>query len=127
MKNEKQLMAEIALLYYKKGLTQQEIADSLRLTRQTVSKLLTAATDEGIVEITVHNPEREKTEMEAAFEQELHIRAVIADVSRNNDELRKLNTIERAIEPKQQAPERGGDADRRGSQGSGKRVEAASI
>lgn len=98
MKNEKQLMAEIALLYYKKGLTQQEIADSLRLTRQTVSKLLTAATDEGIVEITVHNPEREKTEMEATLGQELHIRAVIADVSRNNDELRKLNTIERAVE-----------------------------
>ena len=60
MKSQKRLMAEVSLLYYKKGLTQQEIANSLNLTRQTVSKILTNAVSEGIVEITVHNPESER-------------------------------------------------------------------
>ena len=43
MKNQKELMVEVALLYYKKGFTQQVIADTLNLTRQTVSKLLKVA------------------------------------------------------------------------------------
>lgn len=98
MKNEKNLMAEIALLYYKKGFTQQEIADSLHLTRQTVSKFLTAAVNEGVVEIKVHNPNRENKEMETEFAQRFQIHAVIGSASKNNDALRELATIEKAIE-----------------------------
>lgn len=98
MKSQKRLMAEISLLYYKKGLTQQEIANSLNLTRQTVSKLLTNAVSEGIVEITVHNPESERKEIEADLKRNFQINAVIASVSKNNYELRELATIEKAIQ-----------------------------
>ncbi len=98
MKNQKELMAEIALLYYKKGLTQQEIADLLKLTRQTVSKLLTLAVSEGVVEIKIHNPELEKRELEAEFEKKFHVKAAICNVSKNNAELRQASTIERAIQ-----------------------------
>ena len=74
MKNPKELMVEVALLYYKKGLTQQVIADTLNLTRQTVSKLLTTAIEEGIVEITVRNPENEKNELTEKLEKRLTLK-----------------------------------------------------
>ena len=98
MKNSKTLMAEISLLYYKKGLTQQEIAVSLNLTRQTVSKLLTTAINEGVVEIKIHNPEQERKDLEREFQQVFHKNAVIAGTSKNNNELRELATVEKAIE-----------------------------
>ena len=59
MKTEKILMSEVATLYYKKNLTQQEIAATLHLTRQTVSKLLSDAIDEKIVEIIIHDPQKD--------------------------------------------------------------------
>ena len=98
MKEQKNLMAEAALLYYKKGLTQQEIATALDLTRQTVSKLLTAAVNEGIVEIKIHNPENERKELETELNRRFQIQAVVGSVSKNNDELRRLTTVEKAIE-----------------------------
>lgn len=97
MRNQKELMAEVALLYYKQGFTQQEIADSLHLTRQTVSKLLTTAVQEGVVEIKIHNPDNEKKELESGFHEKFQINAVIATVSKNNSQLRELATIEKAI------------------------------
>lgn len=98
MKNQKQLMTDIALLYYKRGLTQQEIANSLNLTRQTVSKFLTTAIEEGVVEILVHNSENDRKDLEVAFQKHFQINAVIASTSKNNNELRELATIEKAIE-----------------------------
>lgn len=98
MANRKDIIAEIALLYYKKGLTQQEIANRLKLTRQTVSKLLTAAVDENVVEIIVHNPKNERKELEFGLKEAFGIRAVVCNASKNNDELRKLSTTQTAIE-----------------------------
>lgn len=91
-------MAEVSLLYYKKGYTQQEIAVALNLTRQTVSKLLTNAINEGIVEIKIHNPAQEKAELQKKLQEKFNIHSVICSVSNDNDELRKLATIEQAIE-----------------------------
>ena len=64
MKTEKILMSEVATLYYKKNLTQQEIAETLHLTRQTVSKLLSDAIEEKIVEIIIHDPQKDCKELE---------------------------------------------------------------
>ena len=96
--NQKDLMAEIALLYYQKGLTQQEIANSLQLTRQTVSKLLTAAIEEKVVEIIIHNPQATRKELEAQLKSLYGINAVICSVSKNHNELRKLATTQTAVE-----------------------------
>ncbi len=97
MNDQKNLMAEIALLYYKKGLTQQEIANALQLTRQTVSKLLASAIDEKIVEIIIHNPKAEREELERKLKERYGIKAVVCGASRNSDELRQLVTTEGAI------------------------------
>ena len=98
MNYDKNLMAEVAMLYYKKGLTQQEIAVTLNITRQTVSKLLTSASTEGIVEIKIHNPESEKKELEESFLNKWGVKAVISSVSADNDALRSLSTTEVAIQ-----------------------------
>ena len=97
MNNQKELMSEIALLYYKKGLTQQEIANTLQLTRQTVSKLLTEAINEGVVEITVRNPQTERKALETALNTAYGVQAIVCGVSKNQDELRKLATTQTAI------------------------------
>ena len=55
-RNEIQLMVQIARLYYDGGLTQQQIAKRLDMTRQRVSRLLVAAREEGIVRISIFDP-----------------------------------------------------------------------
>lgn len=50
------VMAEIASLYFEQGLSQQEIADRLYFSRSKVSRLLSKAVEEKVVEITIHYP-----------------------------------------------------------------------
>jgi DNA-binding transcriptional regulator LsrR (DeoR family) len=58
-------LARVASLYYDQDKTQQEIATELNITRSAISKLLTEARREGIVEIKVHYPWRSSAELEA--------------------------------------------------------------
>lgn len=53
---ETQLMIQVARLYYEGGLTQQQIAEKLEITRQYVSRLLVAAKEKGIVKISIFDP-----------------------------------------------------------------------
>lgn len=48
------LLAEVACDYYERGLTQNEIADKLYLSRTRVSRLLKEAVDKGIISFTIH-------------------------------------------------------------------------
>ncbi len=65
---DRELMAEAAILYYEKKTIQQEIANVLCLSRQTVSKLLAEAPENGIVEITVHHPKKNCERLEREIE-----------------------------------------------------------
>lgn len=56
LREELQLMAIAAHLYYEDGLTQQEVAKAMHLSRPTVSRLLMRAREERIVTITVTDP-----------------------------------------------------------------------
>ena len=97
--DEKILMAEVATLYYEKSLTQQEIADILGLTRQTVSKLINDAKNEGIVEIKVRNPQKDCGEMEDEICKRFNInKCIVCGVSGKNEELRRLMTVKVASE-----------------------------
>ncbi len=55
-REEWQLMLRTARLYYEDYLTQQQIADELGVSRPTISRLLTQARREGIVQITIKDP-----------------------------------------------------------------------
>ena len=99
MQQEKILMVEAAILYYEKKLTQQEIAKRMGLTRQTVSKLLSEAVDEKVVEITIHNPQAECKAMENEIRKEFGIaNALVCSVSNNDESLRKMMAVRAAAE-----------------------------
>ncbi|WP_457636795.1 sugar-binding transcriptional regulator [Oceanithermus sp.] len=49
-------LARVAAMYYEEQKTQQEIAESLGISRSGVSRLITEARARGVVEIIVHHP-----------------------------------------------------------------------
>jgi DNA-binding transcriptional regulator LsrR (DeoR family) len=55
-RQEWQLMLRAARPYYEDCLTQQQIADELGISRPTVSRLMTQARRDGIVQITIKDP-----------------------------------------------------------------------
>lgn len=75
------LLSKVGKLYYEQKLTQQEIAERLRLSRPKVSRLLQQAHDEGLVQITVLAPPSIHTELEEVLEQRMGLReAIVVDV-----------------------------------------------
>lgn len=50
------VLVKICKLYYEDGLNQQDIADRLGISRPHVSRMLTAAKKDGIVQISIKNP-----------------------------------------------------------------------
>ena len=99
MADGKQLMFEAATLYYEKNLTQQEIAELLGITRQTVSKLLGDAVKEKIVEIKIHNPEAYRKGLSDELCQKYGIKeAVVCGSSNSSEELRSMMTVKAAAE-----------------------------
>lgn len=99
MKTEKILMSEVATLYYKKNQTQQEIAETMHLSRQTVSKLLNDAIEEKIVEIIIHDPEQDSKALEKQICDTFGIRGcVVCSVSGRNEAVHRLMTVEAAVE-----------------------------
>ncbi len=99
MSVEKNLMVEAAILYYEKKYTQQEIAKLLKLSRQTVSKLLNDAIAEHVVEIKIHHPEMECRDLEQALCTQFGIRhAAVCNVSAKDSSIRQLMTVKKAAE-----------------------------
>ncbi|EEH63682.1 putative deoxyribonucleoside regulator [Gleimia coleocanis DSM 15436] len=66
---------DAAKLYYS-GMSQQEVADTLHLSRPTISKLLSHAQEKGFVRITVHDPRTE----DQALQERLIQRFGLSDV-----------------------------------------------
>lgn len=98
MNKEKQQMVEAATLYYEKKCTQQEIAQIMDLSRQTISRLLNDALAEHIVEIKIHDPEADCTELEQALCGRFGLRhAVVCGVSGTDEALCRLMTVKGAI------------------------------
>ncbi len=95
----KKQMEEAAILYYEKKCTQQEIAQIMNLSRQTVSKLLNDAVKEHIVEIRIHNPGVVCSELEQELCSRFHLKsAVVCGVSMAEESLCLLMTVRRAAE-----------------------------
>lgn len=97
--DEKLLMRDAAALYYEKCLTQQEIAQVMNLSRQTVSKLLGDAVAEKIVEIVIHDPETERKELEARICGAFGIQnCVVCGVSGTDEGLHRLMAVRAAVD-----------------------------
>ncbi len=62
--DEGALLVQAARMYYEQQLNQSQIADELKISRSTVSRLLQRARDEGIVQITIRYPNARHIEFE---------------------------------------------------------------
>lgn len=70
---------KIAYWYYALGLTQEEIANRLNLTRQKVNRIINSLEEEGIISININGYERENIENEGILEREFGLsQAIIA-------------------------------------------------
>lgn len=88
------LLSKVSKLYYEQNLTQQNIADRLRLSRPKVSRLIQQAHREGIVQITVLAPAGSYADMEQTLEAKYDLQeAVIIDV----DETASQESVSRQI------------------------------
>lgn len=74
---EWQLMLRAARLYYEDYLTQQQVADELGVSRPTVSRLLTQARREGIVQITIKDPFARSEELETQLAQSFDLKRAV--------------------------------------------------
>lgn len=77
MKDNKQLLVRAAQLYYDAGLNQSDIATILDVSRPTVSRLIEKAREEGVVEITVHDPISKDPELSNALRDKLGLRDAV--------------------------------------------------
>jgi deoxyribonucleoside regulator len=76
------LLVKICQLYYEDGLNQQDIAKRLSISRPHVSRMLTAAKNEGIVRISIRNPFSSEQQLEKRFIETFGIHdALIVDSS----------------------------------------------
>ncbi|HLY28953.1 MAG TPA: sugar-binding transcriptional regulator [Aggregatilineales bacterium] len=73
MGDDIRLLVRVATLYYKNQYSQQEIAQHLGITRQTVAKFLQRAHDLGIVRIEIQSPLSYATQLELALEQDFQL------------------------------------------------------
>ena len=74
-------LAKVGALYYLRGQTQQQIADRLRVSRPTVSRMIKEARERGVVQITVAHVDGLAADLEGALEDRYGLReAVVADV-----------------------------------------------
>jgi len=101
----KRFLAKIARLYYLEGLTQQTIANKLNISRTKVSRCLTRAKKEKIVEIKINYPPEDFSSMEYQIENKYGINECIIVDDLENDEAiirsmgdRLNNILERILE-----------------------------
>jgi DNA-binding transcriptional regulator LsrR (DeoR family) len=77
MENQRlELLARIASLYYEDGLTQSQIAEQTGYSRSAVSRLLSEAREQGVVEIRVHHPLERRPDLEQALLERLPLKTV---------------------------------------------------
>ncbi len=86
MQSREALLVHVAELYYEQGMSQQNVAETMGLSRPTVSRLLDEARDCGVVEITVHSPLKKEAGLSARLRLELGLRdAVVVSGSYDYD------------------------------------------
>jgi deoxyribonucleoside regulator len=79
-------LVKVAHYYYKIGLTQDEIAKKMFMSRQRVNRILKKCLETGIVRITIQNCEQRDLELETRLEQLLGINEVIVAQTAQGDD-----------------------------------------
>jgi len=82
MNDRSAYLARIASLYYQ-GKTEQEIADTLDIQAAEIAGLLAEARKTGVVEVTIHHPQRTSPELEEKLATAFSLKAVRVWVREN--------------------------------------------
>lgn len=78
----KRLLTKISTMYYIDGLNQQEITETLAISRPQISRMLAEAKDVGIVKITINDPFANESEYEKLLIESFGLtNAVVIDTS----------------------------------------------
>lgn len=77
MEDRTELLIRAAELYYEEGMNQNAIANVLKTSRPTVSRLLEEAKATGVVEIIVHDPIRKDPKLSYALRTKLNLRDAV--------------------------------------------------
>lgn len=88
MNNEnKRMLIKIAYYYYKLGMTQEEIAHQLSMSRQKVNRLVNSLIEEGIITIKINGYENSYVKLEEQLEKKFNLKEVIITSKDENVEL----------------------------------------
>ena len=96
--DKKKLLAKIAYMYYEQELTQAQIAKELDIYRTTVSRMLSQAKAEGIVEIKINHFDASLFELEEQLKHAFNLTAVeiVPNESDNSEEAKEEQLAEAA-------------------------------
>jgi len=75
------LAIRVAWLYHDRGLTQQEVADRLGISRSTISRILTEAEQEGIIRVIITEPLPESARLAEALIEKFDLAGAIVGTS----------------------------------------------
>ena len=96
--DKKKLLAKIAYMYYEQEMTQAQIAKELDIYRTTVSRMLSQAKAEGIVEIKINHFDASLFELEEQLKHAFNLTAVeiVTNESDNSEEAKEEQLAEAA-------------------------------
>lgn len=96
--DKKKLLAKIAYMYYEQEMTQAQIAKELDIYRTTVSRMLSQAKAEGIVEIKINHFDASLFELEEQLKHTFNLTAVeiVPNESDNSEEAKEEQLAEAA-------------------------------
>ncbi len=84
---------QVARMYYYQDLNTEEIATELDISRSKVSRLLSYAKEQGLIQIHVRDPEQYATSLEAQIQRRYDVKAMVINVSENADEREWLERV----------------------------------
>lgn len=94
--DQRELLAQVAHFYFEQNLNQMAIAKRLGISHSSVSRLLTLAREQGIVEITIHYPLLTSPDLEKKMQDQFGLKEVcILDTSELdlNDRLNRISLL----------------------------------
>ncbi|MCI8327533.1 MAG: sugar-binding transcriptional regulator [Lachnospiraceae bacterium] len=83
--DNRKLDVKIAHFYYTLGLTQDEIAKRLSLTRQKVNQIMNSLVEKGVVSIVVNGELERSMSLEQRLEEKFHLKQAVVVESHEND------------------------------------------
>lgn len=89
------LALQAAQLYYVQDMTMDAIARELSTSRSSVSRLLSAARETGLVEIKIHSPQEARNHLEAQFSDRYGVTAHVVPVPTSSSSYERLQRTAR--------------------------------